>query len=406
MQIAEPTKEFILLHRTPDADVRQLALLAGKFPKVDKAEALNQIAGWQMALHKLPSWAAVEEILYPPHLSMEQCSSEATARYKRSVIESFGTTDKDTRLVDLTGGFGVDFSFLARGFSEAVYVERQAGLCERALHNMSLLGLDKVTVVEAQAEDYLSDMPPADWIYIDPARRDGHGGKVVNMADCQPDVPALYPLLRTKARYILVKLSPMLDLTLIHRQLPGAVLSTHIVAVAGECKEVLLVLRGLADEETSEKCYAVDFRRDESQHAFSFHPLEEREAVCEYTTHLLTYLYEPCSAILKAGAYRLPAVRFGMKKLHPDSHLYTSDEWQPDFPGRCFQVQTYGSLGKKELKNLLTNLKQAHLTVRGFPATVAELRKRLKLAEGGDTYLFAASLADGNKVLIRCLKKQ
>lgn len=404
-QIDTVTWDFILRHRASDTDIRQLALQASRYPEVDMQEALVQISGWRIALRKLPSWTAIEGILYPSHLSMEQCSSEQTARYKAGLVSSVNYPQGMTSMVDLTGGLGVDFSFLARSFMKAIYVERQPVLCEKARHNFPLLGLNRIEIVEAETEIYLRNMEPVDWIYLDPARRDEKGGKVVRIMDCSPDVGALLELLRKKADRILVKFSPMLDLAQIYRELPGVIETVHVVAVNGECKEVLVVICGSAFGTEQREFHTVDLCSDGIQR-FSFMKEEEEAAVCEYADKPLTYLYEPNAAVLKAGAYRLLAVRFGLKKLHPDSHLYTSDTWCETFPGRSFWVQGFSGFGKNKLKQLLDGLEKANLTVRGFPSTVAELRKKLSLKEGGETYLFAATVGKGTKVLIRCIKNK
>lgn len=399
------TTEFIRAHRSLHTDVRKLALQSARFPGVDVKEALVQISGWQTALRKLPSWAETEGIVYPPPLSMEQCSSEQTARYKAEVMASFALpADKEISLVDLTGGFGVDFSFLAPGFAKSVYVEQQSLLCDRARHNFPLLNLRNVKIVHADAEEYLRAMEPVSWIYLDPARRDGKGMKLVRISDCRPDVSALQDLLKTKAARILVKFSPMLDLTQVFRELSGRVREVHVVAVSGECKELLLVLDGESREESRIRVHTLNFLPGGETQRVSFFRGEESLAVCEYAGEPMAYLYEPNAALLKAGAYRWLAQSYGLRKMHPDAHLYTSQERHGDFPGRCFRVQGFAGFGKKELKQLLEGLKQAHLTVRGFPATVAELRKRLALKEGGDTYLFATTAADGRKLLVRCSK--
>ena len=231
----EATIRFVLDHR--EEDVRALALRGSRDKDVDLPWALDQIQGWQAARRKLPSWAAIDGIVYPPHLSMEQCSSEQTARYKAEMA------GRGQRLVDLTGGFGVDFSVMARGFAEAVYVERQAPLCEIAADNFRLLGLQQATVVCADGTDYLQTMPQADLIYIDPARRDDHGGRTYGIADCTPNVLSIRDLLMEKAERVLIKLSPMLDWRKAVTDLgPQYVREVHIVSVANECKELLILL--------------------------------------------------------------------------------------------------------------------------------------------------------------------
>lgn len=389
------TRQFILRHRT--GDVRSLALQAARYPDVDMPEAVVQIAGWQIAATKVPSWAAIEDIRYPAHLSMEQCSSEVTAAYKASLVQG------DT-LVDLTAGWGVDCSFLARKFHRAHYVERQLQLCRLASHNFPLLGLPHVQIHHAEAVDFLRSMPPVDCIFLDPARRDGAGAKTVEIAHCEPNVADLEEQLVQKAAIVMVKLSPMLSLSSALRDLKH-VFSLHVVAVNNECKEVIALLKTSfitsqdADNHVEIVCIQA-VNNSEAQH-FRFTLSEERQASCTWADSPEAYLYEPGAALLKAGPYRLLSARYGVKKLHPNSHLYTSGE-PIDFPGRRFRVEAVSGFAKQELRTLLAGITRANLTVRNFPATVAELRKKLKLREGGDCYLFATTLYDGRKVLIRC----
>ena len=245
-------------------------------------------------------------------------------------------------------------------------------------------------------------MEPADCIFIDPARRDGHGGKTVAIGDCEPDVSALEELLLRKARHVLIKLSPMLDLTLAMNDLKH-VREAHIVSVGNECKELLLLLEQGETLPTDDiPIHCVNFTSAPAPQALVFTRGQEKECACPCTPQLKSYLYEPNASVLKAGAFRSLSSLYKIEKLHPNSHLYTSDSLLPDFPGRKFRITSSCGFGKKEVKEMLAAEKKANLTVRNFPATVAELRKRLKLAEGGDTYLFATTLADGKKVLIRC----
>lgn len=392
MQVSAETLQYIKEH--VHDDVRLLALQAKKFPEVDMAFAVTQIAGRQIASVKLPSWAAESDLFYPRHLSMEQCSSEATALYKSGLVHG------DT-FADLTGGFGVDCSFLSRRFRTSHYVERQSELCELARHNFPLLGLD-IEVHHQDGASFLQQMQSVDCIYLDPARRDGHGGKTVAISDCEPDLCQLEELLVTKARTVLVKLSPMLDLSLALKEL-HYVREVHIVTVQSECKELLLLLRkDSAESEVAIHC--VQLLAGGEQRNYVFTQEQERSADCPLASAVGAYLYEPNASILKAGAYRSLTQAYPVKKLHASSHLYTSDSLVTDFPGRTFKVIAVAGFGKKELKNLLGGLEKANLTIRNFPSSVAELRKRLKLKEGGDDYLFATTLANGEKVLVHCRK--
>ena len=396
-ELSEETRRFVEAHR--GEDVRALALQAGKYPGVDMPEAVVQIAGWQIARKKIPSWADVPRLFDPKHPSMEQWSSELTARSTASLAEG-------DSFADLTAGFGVDFSFIARRFCQADYVERQEELCRLAAHNFPLLGLGHVRIHCADALACLERMNPVDCLFLDPARRDGHGGKTVAIADCEPDVCALEPLLVEKGRTVMIKLSPMLDIASALRDLT-CVRRIHVIAAGGECKELLLVLRRQPDEAEREAGEAiitcVQLTDDGLSQSLSFTYSEERAADCPMADSVGLYLYEPGASLLKAGAYRLLASRCGVRKLHPNSHLYTSEE-KVDFPGRRFRVDAVSGFGKKESKTFLSAVEKANLTVRNFPSSVAELRKKLKLKEGGDVYIFATTLKDGRRVLIKCTK--
>lgn len=395
MNISPETLRFIWEHA--DADVRALALQAHKYPDVDMPVAIAQIAGRRRAAGKIPSWAALEGIGYPAHLSLEQCSSERTARYKASLLSG------GDRLVDLTGGFGVDCAFLASRFDSATYVERQPELCALAAHNFHVLGLAHIRVVQGDGTDYLRNMEPADVIFADPARRDKHGGRVVSLKDADPDVTCIESLLVAKARRVLLKLSPMLDLSQALREL-NRVHEVHIVSVDNECKELLLLLAG--DAPPAEIPVRAVNLTAEGEQSLVFTREEEQRCEGCYAPSVGTFLYEPNASLLKGGAYRLLTERYPVAKLHPNSHLYTSEEPVRDFPGRSFRVTGQCGFGKKELRELTGGLGKANLSVRNFPASVAELRKRTGLSEGGDTYLFATTLCDGRKTLIRCEREK
>jgi hypothetical protein len=407
MILSPETQSFIANHSADDP--RALALQAARYSGVDMPMAVTQIAGHQTAARKLPSWHAIPSLLYPRHLSMEQCSSEDTARYKAAVAATLAGPSAQA-FADLTGGFGVDFSFIARAFRQAHYVERQEELCQLALHNFPLLGLPQAQVHHADGVDYLQAMEPVDVLFLDPARRDGHGGKTVQIADCEPDVSALESLLVRKARYVLVKLSPMLDLTLALRTL-HAVSAAHVVAAGSECKELLLVLKGDASLTSDKEAMPPEipitcahFPSAGPASEFRFTQLEEQQTVCAYADEVGAWLYEPNPALLKAGAFKVLTARYPVQKLHPSSHLYTSASEVSDFPGRRFRVTAVSGFGKKELKQFAEGITKANLTVRNFPLTVPELRKRLKWKEGGDDYIFATTLHDERKILIRGAK--
>ena len=390
-QLSQPTIEFIRAHSRDD--VRLLALQAPRYPDVDMPVAIVQIAGRQAAANKIPSWQSIEELWYPRHLSMEQCSSEITAQYKSTLAD--GET-----LTDLTGGFGIDCAFMASRFRKVSYVERQEELCEIAKHNFPLLGLKHITVYNEDGVAHLQKMEPVDCIFIDPARRNEHGGKTIAISDCEPDVEELEELLLSKGKQIIIKLSPMLDLTLALKSMKHA-REVHVISVNNECKELLLIIGNEPSRLIPIHC--INLTSKEKQ-TFTFTREEELASECFYTKELGKYLYEPNASILKAGAFRNIASRYEVKKLHPNSHLYTSDLWIENFPGRSFLITGQCSFNKKEIKETIGELKKANITVRNFPATVAEIRKRTKLSDGGEVYLFATTLSNEQKVFIRCSK--
>lgn len=298
-------------------------------------------------------------------------------------------------MVDLTGGLGVDFSYLSRLFDHAIYMERQSELCSAMCHNAPLLGLNNVEVREGNSLQELEHLDKVDFIFIDPARRACDGRKTVLIEDCEPDVVALLPLLQKKSKHIMLKLSPMLDISRAVGTL-GCVSETHIVGSAGECKELLLLL---SDEKQPLRVFCID-----GEHRFSYLHEEESQAKVSFSPTPLSYLYEPSAVMMKSGAFRLMAQRFSLMKLHPNTHLYTSDEMVENFPGRSFRVLRVGGFGKRAYRDFRQEVEKANLTVRNFPASVAELRKRLKLKEGGEEYWFATTLSDESHVLIACQK--
>lgn len=365
---------------------------------VDKNFALQQIEGYQRAKVKLPLWASTPDILYPVRLSMEQCSGEETARYKATLIPRLLGAEPAGTMVDITAGFGVDFTLLSQRFERAVYVERNEALCEIARHNLPLLSPScQSTVVQGDGVAYLRIMEHVNLIFLDPARRDRNGAKVVAISDCEPDLTLLEDALIGLADVVMVKLSPMLDIRLVMQQL-HSVREVHIVAAGGECKELLLILKKEASS-TPVTFYAVNGTQQ-----FVFTRSEEVDAAVVYAEAPEQYLYEPNAAVMKSGAYKLLSERYGVKKLHADSHLYTSHQLVDDFPGRSFEIEDYSGFGKKEIKSLLDGVNKANLTVRNFPMSVADLRKKLKLSEGGDVYLFATTQQENRRILIRSHK--
>ena len=390
----QATIDFIRVHA--EADVRQLALQGTKNPEVDLTFALDQIAGRQKAKSKLPSWAAIDGMTYPPHLSMEQCSSEQTARYKASIA------GKGALVVDLTAGFGVDLAFISQSFQQAVHIERQASLCAISSENYKLLGLNHIEVVCTDGVDYLHQLDHADLIFLDPARRDNHGARTYGIADCTPNVLELRDELLQKADRVMLKLSPMLDWRKAVEDL-GNVNEVHIVSVDNECKELLLIL---SKEEKPLKLFCVNNNQVfDGVTGGRFFCDTARDVTKEpspcYTPH---FLFEPNASIMKAGCFALLEQRYNVSQLDKNSHLFVSDSDISDFPGRRFIIEKTTSMNKRELKAALDGINRANITVRNFPLSVAELRKRLKLKDGGDHYLFATTVAGNQHQLFLCRK--
>ena len=439
----EATRQFVRLHG--DDDVRRLALQAHATPDVDLPVALDQISGRQTARQKLPSWAATEGIVYPPHLSMEQCSSEQTAQYKAQLLarllqsefsmksaffaDSPATLHGDCCFLDLTGGFGVDFVAMAKALSEFsaqtndfrqnrfVYVEQNARLCDLARHNFPLLGLPNVEIICDTAENFLKSssllLPRSSFlVYIDPARRDAHGQRTYALEDCTPNVLEIRDQLLKIAdlptashgdRWLIVlKLSPMLDW---HRAVEElkTVSEVHIVSVANECKELLLVVQKKAQKT---RIFCVN-----DHQSFSYEVENNEKTVpCIAETAFLSeknLLFIPNSSVMKAGSFAELCDRFRLASLAPNSHLFVKiDESSAakidDFPGKIFQISAISSMNKRDLREKFKDIDRANIATRNFPMKPEELRRRLKLREGGDNFVFATTLADGKHVLILC----
>ena len=507
----QATLDFIRQHL--DDDVRQLAFLGSKYPEVDMPFALDQIRGRKMARVKLPRWASIDGIIYPPHISMEQCSSEQTALYKaelaarllglspsssengeekekesenasnlhlseicefagKGAVDSEfakneatckkqqilteadrnvneikeepheGDFSEETGFVDLTGGFGVDFSYIASRLGvKSMYVERQAHLCEAAKENFGRLGLknaivkngdgievlhsfaskkeaaasDSLGITEDQSQSLLKTNLGLKLIFIDPARRDDAGNKVVSLKDCTPDVTLLQEEMLSKADYVIIKLSPMLDW---HRAVSelSCVKEVHIISVNNECKELLLVLsaRNMGGMEASsadgEVKHAGSLRIYCVNDAQSFvcDELDMESSSVRIAPPVLEemqYLYEPNASLMKAGCFSVLSERYGARMLSKNSHLFVSQAPIEAFPGRSFRIIAVSSFNKKELKRHLSGITKANIATRNFPLSVAELRKRLKLKDGGETYIFATTLSDESHVLVITEKK-
>ncbi len=388
MTISQATRDYIRNHQNDD--VRELALKGCQDPDVDLSFALQQIQGRQKARVKLPEMYDNPDIIFPATVSMEQCSSEATARYKASLVHG------DT-FADLTGGFGVDTIALAKCFQQGFYIESSTELREVFEHNAHAMEIRNIQIRQGIMEEVLPTLPEVDMLYLDPSRRDGHGQRVVALTDCTPNVPEHKDALLGKARQgVLVKLSPMLDIKAALQQLPET-REIHVLAVHGECKEILFLLSH--DKVENIEYHAVNIQ-GERVTDFPFSSQEETEAAPELADGVGKYLLEPNAAVMKAGAFKCVATQYGLRKLHAHSHLYTCDEPVADFPGRVFTVENVVPFSKKEVKRHLADIGKANVAVRNFPLTAEELRKQLKLGDGGDVYLFGTTLHAGEKVII------
>ncbi len=382
------------LHKHWDDDPAALALMASRYPDVNMLWVAQQVRGRQKAKEKLPTWYANKHLVYPPSLSMEQCSSEVAAVYKAELC-------KGSTLLDVTGGFGVDTAFMSAGFERSVYVERNAELAAIVKHNFYALGLNSIEVQTGDALDFISQPEELDCLYIDPARRKPDAHKAVLLSDCEPDIVALKPRLLSKAKRVIVKLSPLFDITELLRFFPQAE-SVHVVAVDNECKELLLVLD--REQHTPPDIVCVNILKTGSRQLFPFKMEEEQALAFNVVDAPLAYLYEPNAAVQKSGGFKSCAACFGLQLMHPNSRLYTSAKRVDNFVGRKFKVNSIIPFSKQGLKDGLRDIEKANITVRNFPMTVAELRKKLKLQEGGEVYLFATTLSNEQRVLIRCCK--
>jgi 16S rRNA G966 N2-methylase RsmD len=371
-------------------DPLQLVLRGAKYPNMPVKAAAQQIQARQKARQKLPQWEALPELIFPPTISMEQCSSQLTAEFKASLVSG-------KQLIDLTGGFGVDTYYFSQSFEQVDYVERQQELVRLVAYNMQLLKAEHVHTHHAQAEEFLNAFKGrTDVIYLDPARRGEHNEKVFLLSDCEPDVTKLLPLLFEKAHQVFIKTSPMLDISRANAELQN-IEKIYVLAVDNECKEVLYLLSEQAKAEPEMICVNLS-SKDRPAQAFSFTPSQESNAAVELSEPL-QYIYEPNVALLKAGAYKSIAQAYGVYKLHAHSHVYTSKELIEDFPGRVFELQAVCSLNKKELAKYLP-AKKVNITVRNFPQSVQEIRKKTGLKEGGEDYLLATTDMNGKAVIL------
>lgn len=434
MKISEATLEFVSRHANDD--VRKLALSAKRTEDLDLTFALDQIAGRQMAHTKLPSWFEMADkalsegadethfLVFPPHISMEQCSSEQTAKYKQQVLATVlaavsegatvpghscpGLSANSAHFIDVTGGFGVDFSYLAQGFAEATYVERQQHLCEIAKHNFLLLGLPHANVLCKELESplelpFLKDRETV--IFIDPARRDTNGNRTYAIGDCTPNILDFIGELLQMVAVVMVKLSPMLDwhqtVEDINRASASgnAVKQVHIVSTQNECKELLLVLS--ERYETPLEVYCVN-----DDEVFVYNPNHQHPSpTTHYPTPITQHLFVPNASIMKAGCFAEIENTFGLRQIGKNSHLFVGGDDVEAFPGRVFIIERVTSMNKKELKSALSGIESANIATRNFPLSPEQLRKRLKVKDGGDVYLFATTNDAGEHLIYVCRRR-
>ncbi|SHK28610.1 THUMP-like domain-containing protein [Hymenobacter psychrotolerans] len=375
-------------------DPAQLALQARRYPGLPVPELVRQIQARQKARPKVPAWADNPDLIFPPALSVEQASSARTAAFKASLVSG-------QRLVDLTGGFGVDVSCFAEQVAEVHYVERNAALADVVRFNLTQLGIGNVQYHAMDAVNFLRNTPDTfDWIYLDPARRDTASRKIFRLQDCEPDVLRLLPLLLHKGRRVLLKTSPMLDIEQAILEL-RQVRRLWVVAVDNECKEVLYELG--PEPAIDPERHTVNLRRDGTQQEFRLNRAREARAIPRYAEPQ-QYLYEPNVAVLKAGGFRSIGTAFELLKLHQHSHLYTSDVLRADFPGRIFRIRAVEKYDGAALKAHLGPDARAHVTTRNFPDTVADFRQRTGIREGGEIYLFATTNLEGKLMVLVCEK--
>lgn len=392
-QFTTQEKAFIQEHQ--QHDVAQLMLQARRYPGLPVQALVQQIQARQKAKLKLPTWVANPDVIFPVALSVEQSSSEATAEFKAGLVQG-------QLLVDLTGGFGVDSLYFARRFEQVLHVEQNVELQQAAAYNFGLLGAANVKSLHTTAEAFLGQFKDkADIFYLDPARRGEHAQKLHLLQDCEPDILRLLPQLLAKADAVLLKTSPMLDIEQALQEL-AHVSKVWVVALQNEVKEVLYLLQPQAPAPPDAQRNAVNLVPGAPTQELTFTKAQEDAAEPTYADPQ-KYIYEPNAAILKAGAYRYLAQHLGLQKLHPNSHLYTSSQQLSHFPGRSFHCLHVSRYNKKELLRLVPG-KKANITIRNFPESVAGIRKKTGLKEGGNIYLFCTTDMHQKPIVLHCQK--
>ena len=427
--MTEATKRFIREHA--EDDLQTLLLNASRYRDVDVKEAVVQIKARKQIKVKLPKWYNDDRLVFPSTLAVEQCSSEITALYKQRLVKS------EDWLCDLTGGLGIDAYFFSRKVKQVTFIEKNNACCMAASENLSMLGATNIQFINDDAINMLRScdecMAGVNVFYVDPSRRSAGNRRLYAISDCEPDMMKIIALLPSRYRLI-IKLSPMLDLAQLVSQIPS-VCEVHVVSVKNECKELLLVVAcnskqlmrhsnqsdsvneassfatKMADDSSTihtalnPMIHCVNYPSDGTEESFSFRFLDERNAKAPISDKVGRFLYEPNASILKAGAYKSVAWRYGVEKLHVSSHLYTSQEPVITFPGRIFEIKDVLPFNNRLCNTISSSIPQANISVRNFPLSVAELQKRTRISDGGNVFLYATTLSNNQKVLIRCSKK-
>ena len=373
-----------------DTDIMSVLLQKSRFDAISSKELVQQIESKKKCVDKLPTWFGTAEIYYPPKLNIEQSSSEKTAIYKAGLISG-------KSLLDITGGFGVDSYYFSQKIPQVILCEISRELSEITAHNLNILQAKDLKVINADGIEYLKKSDRKfDWIYIDPSRRDETKGKVFKLSDCTPDITAHLNLLKDKSKTILLKTSPLLDITIGIKKLKN-VDKIHVVAVNNDVKELLWIIRNDNPPDPVIKTINIKNKQDE---VFEYKRSNEYLTKSDYSRPL-DFLYEPNAAILKAGAFKTIGNEFHLKKLHEHTHLYTSEK-QVEFPGRVFKILSVNPYNKKSIAAL--NIGKANITIRNFPISVADIRKKYKITEGGELYLFFVKDLNNKLLILKCSK--
>lgn len=386
-------KEFI--RQNIDADTKKILLQSPK-ENIDIKFCVQQIEGIKKAKEKFPSLLENNDLLFPPKINLEQTSSEQTSKYKASLFP------KESTLRDLTSGFGIDVIFFAKELKKVYYHEINYELACIAEKNFQALGIDNIIVSKGNSANDIDSLENTDIIYLDPSRRDENKNKVFLLRDCQPNIIGILPFLYDKAKTICLKLSPMLDIKIAIREIKN-IKEIHIISVKNECKELFLVLEKGNEKEIIYSC--VDFDSNGKINKFSFTTEKSITRLAEKSEiRMGAYMYEPNTSILKAGGFHSLCEKFEVSKIASHSHLYISEKEIEDFPGRKFIIKTILPYNNKILKTLSTRYPKANFTIRNFPQTVSEIRKRTDVKEGGDAYLFFTTNKENEKIIISCEK--